>query len=92
MFRIHNLEELERLRKLVNRLDDDLKFPVDIFRSAKEISAMEYGEDHKEVYTYTNEDGLTVFEGSTCSENARSGHEFAERGYDSHYLKQGAVG
>jgi len=88
VFRIHNLDELERLRKLVNRLGDDLKFPADIFRSAKEISAMEYGEDHKEVYTYTGEDGRTVFEGSECSENLRSGHELAERGYDSHYSGQ----
>lgn len=86
MFRIHNLEELDRLRKLVNRLDDDLKFPVDIFRTPERILAMEYGENHRQVYSYTTEDGCTVFEGSECSENIRSAFQQVERVYDHDYL------
>jgi len=85
MFRIHNLAELDRLRRLVNSLGDDLKFPIDIFRTAKEISAMEYGEDHKEVYSYTTEGGRAVFEGAECSDDIRSAHQLAERKYDSDY-------
>jgi hypothetical protein len=59
MFRIYNLQELQRLRTLLAAFDDheyddlNTSFPLDIFRNEKVISAFEFGENCKKTYAYT---------------------------------------
>ena len=44
MFRIYNLQELRRLSDLLEDIEKrEMAFPVDVFRDANVVSAMEYG-------------------------------------------------
>ncbi len=100
MFRIVNGRELSRLRKLIDCLDDRnlapggrLSFPVDIFRNASRVAALQYGENHEQLYSYTRE-GLdsdcmlsieAVIEGAECSEDLRTSWVKNERKYREEY-------
>ena len=65
MFRIYNKYELERLCTLLKSLDGEtLKFPLDIFRDAAAVGAIEYGEEHRVSYSYTDDVRRAVVEAS----------------------------
>jgi len=64
VFRIRDMDELKRMVLLLRSLDNStVKFPVDIFRDAEEISAVQCGDSHRSAYAYTNADGRSVMEG-----------------------------
>lgn len=91
MFRIQNGEELSRLRKLIDYLDERnlapggrLSFPVDIFRNTERVEALQYGEDHQVLYSYTVE-GEAVIEGAESSEDLRVSWLKEEREYRETY-------
>jgi len=49
---------------LLGALDNStVKFPVDIFRDAEVISAVQRGKSYRSVYTYTNVEGRAVIDG-----------------------------
>lgn len=54
MFRIYNLQELQRLRCVLKHFDEvSTTFPLDIFRTEEAISAFPYGEKVEIIYSLT---------------------------------------
>lgn len=64
MFRIRDIDELKRITVLLRSLDNStVKFPVDVFRDAEQVSVVQCGERHRSVYTYTDAEGHAVIDG-----------------------------
>jgi len=82
MFRVHNLQELQRIRKLLGAHDNStVDFPVDIYRTATRISAFQYGSD-SEFYTYMNAQGGVQMESSEGTTDHRASRAKEELEYE----------
>ncbi len=65
MFRIRDMDELKRVLLLLESLDNStVKFPVDIYRDAIQVSAVQRGASHRCAYVYTDAEGRAVLEGT----------------------------
>ena len=72
MFRIYNLQELQRLRKLLAAFDNStVHFPLDIFRDEAKVSAFPFGENEQEAYALSYDYGEVVFESAVGPGNRR---------------------
>jgi len=66
MLRIYNAEELARLRELLAMAKEGgkaLSYPLDIFRTERRMSALDYG-SCQAMYTYTDVNGRAKRESS----------------------------
>lgn len=77
MFRIHNRQELQRLKKLIGAFDNStVAFPLDIFRNEEKISAFSFGEDNNETYVCTKDWGVHTLK---CAFSGRDVHRKSRR-------------
>lgn len=85
MFRIHSLEELQRLKKVIGAHNNStVKFPVDLFRDAGTVAILQFGEKFKDCYSYTV-DGGAVIEASECTEDLRASWHKRDKEFQSTY-------